>query len=101
MKLRDILIEKKSKKKKETLRNRLGKKYGITKFVGSTGLNEKKGIWYGWSHRAIFGFKIGDKIFESNFGDGEAHFNKHGKKTIKTLDDAKLAAERFSKYVSR
>jgi len=86
--------------KKESLRDGLTKKYGITKFFGSTGLNEKKGIWYGWSHRAIHGFKVGDKIFEANFGDEEANFSKHGKKPIKTLDDAKLAAKRFSEYVS-
>lgn len=98
MKLQEIILEK--KKTKETMRDRLAKKYNITRFVGSTGLDEKKGIWYGWSHRAVFGFKIGDKIFEEKFGDDKTHFNKHGKKTIKTLDDAKLAAERFSSYVS-
>jgi hypothetical protein len=86
--------------KKESLRDRLTKKHGITKFSGSTGLNEKTGTWYGWSHRAIYGFKVGDKIFEANFGDDKTHFSKHGKKPIKTLDDAKLAAERFSEYVS-
>ena len=86
--------------KKESLRDRLGKKYGITKFSGSTGLNEKTGTWYGWSHRAIFGFKVGDKIFEANFGDDNTNFAKHGKKPIKTLGDAKLAAKRFSEHVS-
>jgi hypothetical protein len=94
MKLEDIT------EAKETLRQRLGKKYGITKFVGSTGLNEEKGIWYGWSHRAIQGFEIGDKIFEANFGGENTDFRQHGKKPVRTLDDAKLAAERFSKYVS-
>ena len=67
---------------------------------GSTGLDEEKGIWYGWSHRAIFGFKIGDKIFEEDFGDDQTNFSQHGSKEIKTLDDAKLSAERFSNYVS-
>ena len=86
--------------KKESLRDRLAKKYGITKFSGSTGLNEKTGTWYGWSHRAITGFKVGDKIFETNFGDDATDFSKHGKKTAKTLDDCKLAAERFSDHVS-
>ena len=77
------------------------KKYNITKRgKGSTGLDEEKGIWYGWSHRAIFGFKIGDKIFEENFGGEKTRFDEHGSKTIKTLDDAQLAAERFSDYVS-
>ncbi len=77
------------------------KKYNITKRgKASTGLDEEKGIWYGWSHRAIVGFKIGDKIFEPNFGDDKTEFTKHGSKTIKTLADAKLSAERFSDDVS-
>ena len=80
---------------------KLLKKYNITKRgTGSTGLDEEKGIWYGWSHRAIFGFKIGDKLFDENYGDDKTKFSEHGEKTIKTLDDAKLAAERFSDYVS-
>lgn len=77
------------------------KKYNITtRGKNSTGLDEEKGIWYGWSHRAIFGFKIGDKIFEEDFGDDKTLFSNHGSKTCKTLDDCKLAAERFSDYVS-
>lgn len=77
------------------------KKFNITKRgPASTGLDEKKGIWYGWSHRAIFGFKIGDKIFEEDFGDENTNFKDHGSKPIKTLDDAKTAAVAFSKYVS-
>ena len=77
------------------------KKYNITKRgKGSTGLDEEKGIWYGWSHRAICGFKIGDKIFEEDFGDDKTKFTEHGSKPIKTLADAQLAAERFSDYVS-
>jgi len=77
------------------------KKYNITKRgPGSIGLDEKKGIWYGWSHRAIQGFKIGNKIFEEKFGDENTKYIEHGSKTIKTLDDAKLAAQRFAKSVS-
>lgn len=81
--------------------DKLLKKFNITKRgAGSTGLDEEKGIWYGWSHRAIAGFKIGDKIFEEEFGDDNTPFTQHGSKDIKTLDDAKLAAENFSSYVS-
>ena len=79
----------------------IAKKYNITKFgKGSTGLDEKKGIWYGWSHRAICGFKIGDKIFEERYGDDKTPFTKHGSKPCKTLADCQKAAERFSDYVS-
>lgn len=95
MRLSEIL------KEESELRKSLRKKCGITKFMaGSIGLDEDKGIWYGWSHRATQGFKIGDKIFEEDFGDDGTDFAKHGSKPIKTLDDAKLSAERFSEYVS-
>jgi len=30
--------------------------------VCSIGKSKKDGKWYGWSHRAIYGFKIGDKV---------------------------------------
>ena len=30
--------------------------------VCSIGKSTKDGKWYGWSHRAIYGFKIGDKV---------------------------------------
>ncbi|MEE8114808.1 MAG: hypothetical protein V3T23_10695 [Nitrososphaerales archaeon] len=77
------------------------KKHNITKRgKNSTGLDEEKGIWYGWSHRAVVGFEIGDKVFEEDFGDDKTDFKEHGSKTIKTLDDAKLSAERFSDHVS-
>ena len=60
--------------------------------------SEKK--WYGWSHRAIAGFGIGDKIFEEDFGDDKTPFVKHGSVTIKTLEEAKRAAANFAEYVS-
>ena len=68
--------------------------------VASIGFDEKEQKWYGWSHRAIFGFKVGDSIFEARYGNDKTNFSKHGKKKIKTLKDAKLAAKRFSAYVS-
>jgi hypothetical protein len=95
MKIQQIL------EKKESSTDKLLKKYGITKRgKGSTGLNEKKGIWYGWSHRAIFGFKVGDKMFEQDFGDDSTNFNKHGSKPIRTLKDAEESARRFADDVS-
>lgn len=67
----------------------------------------KDGKWYGWSHRAFCGFKVGDKLFEEGFGSNlpeeerdKILFVKHGKKTIKNLKEAKLAASRFAKSVS-
>jgi hypothetical protein len=34
--------------------------------VCSIGFSEREGKWYGWSHRAIFGFKPGDKVKEGD-----------------------------------
>ncbi len=60
----------------------------------------EKGSWHGWSHRAICGFKKGDKVFEERYGDDNTPFVKHGRKTIKTDADARLAAKRFARSVS-
>lgn len=68
--------------------------------VCSIGFNEMEQKWYGWSHRAIFGFGIGDMIFEENFGDDHTTFSQHGKEPIKNMKDAKLAAKRFAESVS-
>ncbi len=92
MKLKELIIENQEK---------MIKKYNITKVEdGCIGLDEEKGIWYGWSHRAVTGFKIGDKIFDENFGDDKTKFTEHGAKDIKTLEDAKQAAKNFAESVS-
>lgn len=84
----------------EGLQDEIVKKYGLTQVSNSTGFSEKDQKWYGWSHRAICGFKIGDKIFEEDFGDDKTKFTEHGSKECKTLDDCKKAAQAFSNYVS-
>lgn len=68
--------------------------------VHSIGFLSKNKKWYGWSHRAICGFGIGDKIFDADFGDSETPFIKHGRVTIKNMDDAKKAAIAFADDVS-
>lgn len=68
--------------------------------VCSIGFCEAEQKWYGWSHRAICGFGIGDRIFEERYGNDKTPFVKHGRKTIKTMDDARLAASRFAESVS-
>lgn len=53
---------------------RLANRYGITytekkekqHSVCSIGFSEKKQKWYGWSHRAIYGFGIGSKVVKGN-----------------------------------
>lgn len=88
------------KKYEDSFSDQIVKKYNITKVgPGPIGLDEEKGIYYGWSHRAVCGFKVGDKIFEADYGDEDTLFTKHGSKTIENIDDAKLAAKRFADYV--
>ena len=69
--------------------------------VCSVGLS-RDGRWYGWSHRAIQGFKAGDMLFEENFpgADESTPFRLHGRKVITTDADARQAAVNFASYVS-
>ena len=85
----------------------LVKKLGIkpikrhpTHDICSIGHSEKDNKWYGWSHRCIVGFAIGDRIYEENYGDDNTLFVKHGRKTIKNMEDARLAASNFAADVA-
>jgi hypothetical protein len=68
--------------------------------VHSIGYSDKEKKYWGWSHRAAAGFKIGDRIFEPGYGDDKTPFTKHGKKPIKNMADAEKAAKAFARYVS-
>jgi len=78
----------------------------------SIGFCEREQKWYGWSHRAIFGFGIGDTVSEgdccasSGWSDG---LTPEGEPdplvlpvgfTAETLDDAKRMAMAFAASVS-
>ena len=83
------------------------KKYGIVPelakpehSVCSIGFCPGDNKYYGWSHRAICGFAIGDKLFEEEFGDEHTPFVEHGNKTIETFDEAKQSAINFAESVS-
>lgn len=78
----------------------MGQKAASTHSVHSIGFSEKEKKWYGWSHRAIVGFKVGDKIFEPKFGDDKTLFVNHGSKPIRNMGDAEQSARAFAKYVS-
>ena len=52
------------------------------------------GKWYGWSHRAVYGFGIGDKVKK-----GDCAYIDHVY-TIKTDDQARETAEAFADSVS-
>lgn len=60
----------------------------------SIGFNPTEKKWYGFSHRAICGFKIGDRAREVYPGE-----TKLGKK-LKTLEECKQAAKDFAESVS-
>jgi hypothetical protein len=66
------------------------------------GFNPADQKWYGWSHRASCGFGVGDKLFDENMkgATDETPFVEHGRKPIRDLHDAKLAAARFAESVS-
>lgn len=68
--------------------------------ICSIGFNEKEQKWYGWSHRAMCGFGIGDKIFMEKFGNDKTKFTQHGRTTINFMKQAKIAATRFARSVS-
>lgn len=83
--------------------NLLCKKKGIkpelskrTHCVCSIGYSERDKAWYGWSHRAIFGFKVGKLI--TNKASGFSRIKKSFK--IKTLAEAKKVAIKFADSVS-
>ena len=71
-------------------------------------IQTKKG-WVGFSHRASYEFKLGDKIFEQDWDDegklsekdlDTMPFKKRGTKPCKTDDDVKQSAKNFARYVS-
>ena len=63
------------------------------------GFSLKDNKWYGWSHRAIYGFKIG-----STCKKGDCHYSRpplgKGEWTAKTMEDAKQMAIDFNEGVS-
>ncbi len=66
----------------------------------SIGFHKGEQKWYGWSHRSVVGFGIGNKIFDEDYGSDDTLFIEHGKEEIKNMEDAKLSAMLFADYVS-
>jgi len=63
--------------------------------VCSIGFSEVDGKWYGWSHRARAGWKVGDKVEEDTSGNP-----KKKEWVIKTDAEAKQMAKDFAESVS-
>lgn len=79
--------------------------HGITKImsaygndVPSLGYSASEEKWYGWSHRAIYGFKVGDKIKKGTCGYEK--MKEKGLLNIKTLEQAKEVAKIFADDVA-
>jgi len=80
--------------------------------VASLGFNAEEQKWYGWSHRAIYGFGIGDEVFDEDGSESRYMYQEFEekindritknprKKIIKTLEEAKRSAENFAESVS-
>lgn len=95
-------------------------RYGITEFfkfgsdcnVASIGWSPSQQKWYGWSHRALYGFKIGDTVKEgdccASSGYTDEYLADHPEEnralpvgfTAKSLDDCRRMAEAFAESVS-
>jgi hypothetical protein len=68
--------------------------------------SEKLNKWFGWSHRAMQSFGLGDMLFEADWNGGHTReevekmmFKNRGEKVISNMQMAKQAALNFSKYV--
>lgn len=68
-------------------------KHGIKSVGIGLGFSEKENKWYGWSHRAVYGFGIGDKIKEGHMP------TKYVGKQAKTIEDCKRFAMAFADEV--
>lgn len=80
--------------------------------VCSIGFCKKENKWYGWSHRAIFGFTIGDEVKEgdctNSSGYIEEYIDEHPECDLslpvgfkaETMEDARRMAIAFADSVS-
>lgn len=65
--------------------------------VCSIGFSKREQKWYGWSHRAAFGFEIGHVVGDGDAGTGNGISVGF---ECQTLDDCKLCALAFADAVS-
>jgi hypothetical protein len=68
--------------------------------VCSIGFSGHDGKWYGWSHRAIFGFKIGSKCAKGHCHYKPRSHGGRGQWTARTVADARQMACDFAEGVS-
>ena len=85
-----------------------GEKISPESQVNTYGKSEADGKWYGWSHRAVHGFGVGDLIKPGHIGNkyrDERHSIDDEKETfkpytIKSDKEAQEHAKRFAEEVS-
>ena len=94
----ESLIESKNNSGFEKFFDKHGIKTNKDIYKNPIGFSEKEQKWYGWSHRSIYGFKIGDKCKKGDLGVGDGYTFKPGD-ILKTLDDCKQRAKDFAKSV--
>jgi hypothetical protein len=99
--VRDDVLGEKAKKKSPL--EKFKEKHGIVgeksqsyHDVHSIGYSDKEKKWYGWSHRAIFGFGVGHTVKDN----GNDMPMKYKGKTAKNLADARKFAVAFAGEVS-
>ena len=80
--------------------------------ICSIGFCEQDGKWYGWSHRAIYGFEVGDVVeaddCAATSGFTDEYLEEHPEEDLslpigfkaKGIDDAKRMAIAFAESVS-
>ncbi len=80
--------------------------------VCSIGFCEREQKWYGWSHRALYGFGVGDVVSEGDLtatsGWTDEYLAEHSEESTalpvgfkaRTLDDARRMAVAFAESVS-
>jgi len=97
----------------ETSQAELAKRYGIEQFekpypdsqIKHIGFAPTSQKWYGWSHRAIYGFKVGDTVKKGDVVAPDPQYPRRGRElpigfTAKTLADARAMAASFADAVS-
>lgn len=72
--------------------------------VASIGFSEKDQVWWGWSHRAMSKFGVGDVFYRAGqatpYGNNDNENQDNPKRLIKDLDEAKACAIAFADDVS-
>jgi len=90
------------------LAHRFVKNYGITEFektsknhsVCSIGYSPKKGKWFGWSHRAIYGFKVGSKTKKGDCSFLPKNKTEFKEDLLRFWSDKKLHKETTARFAT-